>query len=84
MSAIQANFFVNIINIKRQVKGKFGHVVQIKVDYVNVILNLSIPNISPIKKITYVEGIHLHNGVTPQSSASNDFPGLLVFLLSQY
>ena len=39
MSEIQANFFVDIINIKRHVKGKFGHVVQIKVDYVNVILN---------------------------------------------
>ena len=77
MSEIQANFFVDIINIKRHVKGKFGHVVQIKVDYVNVILNLSIPNISPIKRITYLKSIHLHNGVTPQSSASKAFPGLL-------
>ena len=83
MSEIQANFFVDIINIKRHVKGKFGHVVQIKVDYVNVILNLSISNISPIKRITYLKSIHPHSGVTPQNSASKPFPGLLPFLLSQ-
>lgn len=34
MSEIQANFYVDIINIKRQVKGKFGLVVQIEVNYV--------------------------------------------------
>ena len=65
MSEIQANVCVDI----KDVKGKFGHIAQIRVDYVNVILNLSIPNISPIKRITYLKGIHPHSGVTPQSSA---------------